>query len=395
MLNFGRVTSSQVIQLMSFVLPEQEKRWKSRGADPAIEAFYTTEYASHYTRPKTAATRSIHPMAAKRNSGYGSNNHVSPLELEVLPDRTDFKTTTSHQAHCPESSLEALRNPRPLVRAAMEKSGYWNEPMPNVLYDSPARRVETAREREITAAHLDKLTLKRMTHHNPIDGENGGAGPYWGSTTYNTAYQQGESNHSKFFKMDRSLIGKREPDAFSREHILIPEDPVDEQASIYRTTYTAPVTNREIKIPDRVAMERSGYTYSTIPTQTKPVLLSDVTADELPSLTIHKMKRQNTTEFQNLYDPDPWKSTYTMGYQEPVHTIDRAIGDPNQMSKGTTGYDRNETVKVGPPGDPRWAKTGKTDHMKKFKDPTSTLRTRSTQLTCPNVMERSGYWGNG
>ena len=380
---------------MSFVLADQEKPWKSRGADPAIESFYTTEYASHYTRPKTMQTRSIHPMAAKRNSGYGSNNHVSPLELEVLPDRTPYRTSSSHESFCPESSLEALRNPPPLRRAAMERSGYWNEPMPNVLYDSPARRIETAREREITAAHLDPLTLKRMTHQNPIDGENNGAGPNWGSTTYNAAYQQAESNQSKFFKMDRSLIGKREPDAFSREHILIPEDPVDEQASIYKTTYTKPKLNKEIKIPDRVAMERSGYTYSTIPTLTKDVLLSDVTADELPSLTIHKMKHQNPTEFHNLYDPDPWKSEYTVGYQPPVHTIDRAIDDPNQLSKATTGYDRNETVKVGPPGDPRWAKVGKTDYTKRFKDPTPTMRTRSMETVCPNVMERSGYWANG
>lgn len=380
---------------MSFVLADQEERWRSRGADPAVESFYTTEYASHYTRPRTMTTRSVHPMAAKRNSGYGSNNHVSPLELAALSDRTDYRTSSSHQTFCPESSLEALRNPRPICRAAMEKSGYWNEPMPNVLYDSPARRIETARERQITAANLDKLTLKRMTHHNPIDGENGGAGPNWGSTTYNQAYQQGESNHSKFFKMDRSLIGKREPDAFSREHILIPEDPVDEQASIYKTTYRKPVTNREIRIPDRVAMERSGYTYSTIPTQTKPIQLSDVAPEDLPSLTIHKMKHQNTTEYQNLYDPDPWKSTHTMAYQPPVHTIDRAIGDPNQLSHCTTGYDRNETVRVGPPGDPRWAKTGKTDHTKRFKDPTPGLRTRSSQVVCPNVMERSGYWGNG
>jgi hypothetical protein len=72
---------------------------------------------------------------------------------------------------------------RPLARAAMERSGFWRDPSASILQDSPARRVDAARDRAANASHLDALTLKRMRHQNPIDAENGGAGPTWGSTT--------------------------------------------------------------------------------------------------------------------------------------------------------------------------------------------------------------------
>lgn len=393
-----------------------EPKWRSRGGDPNLEAFYTTTYSSSYTRPKTTSysTRSINPNLASGTqsgaggnigtttggvgsttqhlpSGYSTNNRVSPLELAPRPDRKDYLDSYSHECFCPESSIKTLMRERPIVRAAMERSGYWNEPMPNVLYESPAMRVTSARERTINAANLDPLTLKRITKENPIDGENHGAGPEWGSTTYNQAYHNYETNNSKFFKTDRNLIGKKEPDAFTRNHLTIPEKPVDEQISTYTASYRKPPVLTSINIPNRTVMERSGYTGSLIPTMNKAAPLSDVTADELNPIEVSRLRHVNPPEYQNLFDPDPYKSTYQISYQTPRRTIERALTSSSNVRHARTGYQTNETITAGPPGDPRYFKTGKTEVMRKFKDPTQALRSRNTNVR-PNVMERSGYW---
>jgi hypothetical protein len=410
---------------MTAVLGTQEqKKWRSRGADPNVESFYTTEYASKYYRPRTtvSSTRSLtetEPAAPdvqwtseytakytrpqttighgdrgttrRRDTGYASNEHVSPVDLAPREDRQDYQTTHCHETHNPDSSVMSLLKPKAMVRAAMERSGYWREPMPNVLYDSPAARVVEVRERRANAASLDPITLKRMTHHNAIDGENSGAGPEWGSTTYGTAYHEHESNQSRYWKTDRSLIGKREPDAYTRQHVTVPRDPVDEQVSVYTTSYRPPPQGRDIHVPNRVVMERSGFTYSSIPTHNNARPLSDVTADDLPSLTIHRMKHKNTPEYQNLLDPDPYKTTDQISYRRPERTADRALTAGYQVRRGATGYNSNETIHAGPPGDPRWAQAGITEFQDKYVDPTPTIRSRGIK-GCPNVMERSGYW---
>jgi hypothetical protein len=274
----------------------------------------------------------------------------------------------------------------------MEKSGYWREPLPNVLYDSPATREVTARDRYANASTLHPITLKRMAHRNPVDGENKGAGPDWGSTTSGTVYHEHESNQSRFWKTDRSLIGKREPDGYTRQHLTIPQAPVDEQKSIYTTSYRKPPVRTDITIPNRTVLEKSGFTWSSKPTQNRMVPLSEVVADDLPSLTIHKLKHVNTPEYQNLYDPEPYKSTQTISYKPPPRTIYRALTANSQYQRCTTGYDSNETIHAGPPGDPRWVKTVNTEYMDKYTDPIVPLRTQRAQTACPNKMERSGYW---
>jgi hypothetical protein len=431
----------EFVFFMSRILGTQdEKKWRSRGADPNIESFYTTEYASHYTRPYTTrpgyrsctlppsspppslgdGSPVLHdlswtseytakytpptvtiggvpnidgtiPTTRQHGSGYASNHHVSPLDLETRPDRQDYQVSHSNATHTSEASLFGLMTPKPIVRAAMEKSGYWTEPLPNVIYESPAQREITARETRVNAAGLDPITLKRMTRHNAIDAENKGAGPDWGSTTYSTAYHQHPSNHDRYWQTDRTLIGKREPDAFTRQHITIPKDPVDEQESIYTTSYRAPQQSREIHIPDRVVMERSGFTYSSIPIQNRNVPLSDVNPDDLPSLTRHRIKHRNTPEYQNLYEPNPYKTTHEVSYKPPLRTIERALTPGAAIKRGATGYDSNETMHVGIPGDPRRTNTGITEFQGKYVDPMPGIRARGI-TGCPNVMERSGYW---
>lgn len=383
-----------------------EPKWRSRGGDPMLESFYTTTYSSSYSRPQTTSTKtrsfntsngsmntanSSSSYARPMTSGYSTNNHVSPLDLAPLKDRKDYRDSFSHECFCPESSIKTLMRDRPIARAAMERSGYWNEPLPNVLYESPAMRVTSARERTSNAANLDPLTLKRMTKQNPIDGENNGAGPEWGSTTYNKAYVQHESNQSKYWKMDHSLIGKKEPDAFTREHLTIPQKPVDDQISTYKASYRNPIRPRAPNVPNRTVMERSGYTASIVPTINHAAPLSDVTADDLHPIEVHNLKYRNTPEYQNLFDPDPYKSTHQVSYKSPRRTVERALTSRDNISRAETGYDRNETIHAGAPGDPRYFKTGKTEVMKKYTDPTQALRSRNINAR-PNVMERSGYW---
>jgi hypothetical protein len=326
------------------------------------------------------------------DTGYASNNNVGPLELAPRQDRTDYRTTHSHQVHCEESSVMELLKPRPIARAAMEKSGYWREPEPNVVYDSPAKREVSFRERYDHAASLHPTTLKKMGKHNAIDAENVGAGPDWGSTTYGTHYREHEPNQSKFWRLDRNLIGKREPDAYTRQHVFVPQDPVDEQVSIYTTSYQKPAVRTDITIPTRTVMEQSGFTYSSKPTQNKTLPLSTVTAEDLPSLTLNRLKHKNTPDFQNLSDPEPYKSTQQVSYKPPPRTIERALKPGAPVARGATGYESNERVRAGPPGDPRWARTGETEYQDNYTDQTVPLRASFRRRTNVNKMERSGYW---
>jgi hypothetical protein len=420
--------------------PDENKKWRSRGADPTVEAFYTTEYSSRYTRPATtrpghrscavppaappaaraergpvlhdlswtseyaakygppaatvggrAAPDGARAPAQRRGTGFASNHRVSPLELEERPDRADCRISHSNQTHSPGSTVEAMMAPKPIVRAVMEKSGFWNEPQPNVLYDSPAQRAATARDARANAAGLDPVTLRRMARHNAIDAENGGAGPDWGSTTYDTSYRRRPTNHDRYWETDRSLIGKREPDAYMRQHVTVPREPVDEQASIYTTSYGPPPAPRDIRIPDRVVMERSGFTHSMIPVQNRAVSLSNVSPEDLPSLTKHRIKHRNTPEYQSLYEPDPYRTTSEVSYKPPERTIERALTPGAAVKRGGTGYRSNETMHAGPPGDPRRLPTGITEFQYRYTDPMIEIRSRE-MTACPNVMERSGYW---
>jgi len=372
----------------------ESKKWRSRGADPAIESFYTTTYASSYTRPQTMQSRSTHFAPPVDTSGFSSNNRISPFDLEPLEDRSIYQTTTSHATFSPQSSVLSLKNPKPMVRAVMEHSGYWTEPEPSVLNDSPARRAQNAKTREINASFIPPQTLKNLRQHNPVEAENNGAGPTWGSTTSGMAYCKHESSHDRYWKMNRDLIGKKENDAFSRQHITIPEDPIDEQKSITHSTYVPPPRNRNISIPSRTVIERTGYTDSIIPTLTHPVEMSQYTADELHPIEVARLKHKDTTEYQNLFNHDAYKSIAQISYQWPGRNNgERASTAITNVRRGGTGYNSNTTMTAGAPGDPNTFKTGKTETMKKFKDPSYvTAKTRGDTMQVPNIVERSGYW---
>lgn len=365
--------------------------WGTRNSDYDPSTFYATTYSTSYSRPKTTQTRSTFPeLRGNDVSGFSSNNHVSPLDLAPLNETSIYGTTTSHSSHSENSTIKSLMKPKPMIRAVMEHSGFWNEPEPNILYESPAMRVKANLERERNAAYLDPLTLKRMAHKNQIDGENKGAGPKWGSTTYGQAYTNHETNQQRYWKVDRSLIGPKDATSFTREPLTLPETPIDEQQSIMKTSYQRPQRKQNIEIPNRTVLEPSGFTNSVIPTMNRKIALSDVSPDDLHPIEVSRLKTKNTTEYQNLFNPDPYKSVSHVSYQAPNRITQRAMTAATPIRRGATGYNSNETVIAGPPGDPRYHKTGKTETTKKFKDP-STLRNNSISTT-PNVVERSGYW---
>ena len=352
---------------------------------------YSTTYSSSYTSPtKTQAHSTFYENHQNDTSGFTSNNHFSPLELAPL-DGFDRFTTVSHSSHSDKSSVRSiLTSPKTIPRSVVEHSGFWHEPAPNILYDSPARRVQSTEEAERNAKHLDAQTLRRISHHNAIDGENGGVGPRWGSTTASTAYGRLETPHERYERIDKSLIGSREATGFTRQHLTVPEQNVAPMTSVNNETYVRHQQTRPPEIPNRTVMQRSGFADSTVPTMNKKMNLYDVGPERLTPIEIQRLKYSNTPEYQNLYNPDPYTTSSEVSYKPPQNTISRSVETGTNIMRASTGYSTNETVIAGSPGDPRYYKTGKTEMAKKFIDP-STLKTRDIQAT-PNVVERSGYW---
>lgn len=370
-------------------------KWLLRGGEEDLSQFYCTEYRTEYTRPAThfyADKMPICPDAQPRRigTGYGSNNHVSPLELAELKERELYKTTTTHATHSDDSSVNAMMKPKPLQRSIMERSGFWNEPQRNILYESPHERVNTIRTRSLRP-EVPALTLKRLKVVDPVQYENNGKGPEWGSTTHNASYIKHTTPHERYWKMDRKLIGRPEGNAFTKNHLTVSMKPVDDMISTCHRDYTKKDLTRGINIPSRTILEASGFSRSEKPTHNKTVPLSDVTAADLPPQTVSKMKLNDTPQYQNLFNPDPWISTCHVSYKDPniYYTQERSF-ENKEIQKTLSGYGHNETVKVGAPGDARGFKTGKTTYRVSYKDPE--LGFRGHVQKNANVVERSGYW---
>jgi hypothetical protein len=154
----------------------------------------------------------------------------------------------------------------------MECSGFWRDPLVSIAQESVAKRVDA------TASHLDALTLKRMRRQNRIDTEDGGAGPMTSSATF-CGHQ---SSHDRFREINRSLIGCREPTAFSQQPVAVGQAPIDELISIGRDCHHPKQVARTIHIPGHTVMKPSGFVTAAIPTRTQVTMMSDVTAGTSP-----------------------------------------------------------------------------------------------------------------
>ena len=350
-------------------------------------SIYTTTYSSSYIDPR-ASVRTSTFASSPTSSGFATNSRMSPLSNPPSGFRAD---TTSHSDFSERSSINGMRVDRPLARATMEKSGYSRE-SGNPFGDSPTRRLEAQREREINASYLDPITLKRMQRADPIEAENGGAGPQWGSTTSSAAYTWQETAHDRFAKIDRTMIGEKQENGYTREHVLVPQDRVVDDVSTMRASYVKPERPVPGNIPNRTVMQSSGYAHSEVPMIGKKTVLSPAGPDELSAVQLQRLKQTNTPEYTNVFHPDPYESLAKATFQNPEQFRDRSPDTFEDIRKVSTGYAANEERTVGAPGDYRDHRTGVTEKMMSMRDP-GTLRTRDTGMM-PNVVQRSGYWAS-
>ena len=350
-------------------------------------SIYATTYSSSYTDPR-AQTRAPSAAVQPSGTGFAKNSRMSPLSS--APGAFDGDTT-SHSAFSERSSLNGVRSDRQVGQAIMEKSGYSRE-TGNIFGDSPARRAEAQREREINASHLDPVTYKRMQKSDPIAAENGGAGPAWGSTASSAAFTRQETAHERFARIDRDLIGQKQENGYTREKMLVGQERISDDISTMKAEYVRPERPPVGDIPNRTVMQSSGYAHAETPTIGKKTVLADASPDELSAVQLQRLKQTNTPEYTNVFHPDPYASVAKATFQDPEQLRERGVPEFSQVRKVRTGYDANEHVTVGAPGDARTHKTGKTEKMKTMRDP-ETLKTRDTGVM-PNVVQRSGYWGS-
>ena len=230
-----------------------------------------------------------------------------------------------------------------------------------------------------------------MKQKNQIDAENNGLGPDDHSTTYGAAYTKHRSNHDRYWETDRSLIGKKEQNGFTRQHLTIHEDNIADMRSTTHAVHCEQPLKRPAKIPQRTVLESSGFARSEFPTMSRYTPLSDISASQLHPVEVDKLRHKDTTKYQNLYNPNPYVSTAHISYQDPA-AVTRATTAVTTVRRGPSGYGHNEHVTAGAPGDHRTFVTGKTTYYKGFKDPQLGFRGRR-EMTA-NVVERSGFWGS-
>jgi hypothetical protein len=294
----------------------------------------------------------------------------------------------------PRELLRHLLDPRDcaqIPQAAVERSGYSTEPLANTLYDSPLERRRSHEVRAATAASLHPTTLRAMRRQNAINAENGGAGPAWGSTTYATHYVLHPTPQDAFRGANLQLIGTKEPNSYSRQHLTVRADRLEEPRTVYQASYGPRARSREIVFPSQTVMDSSGFAKSAFPTQTRDRPLADATAEQLHPVQVQELRTRNTPEFLNLSHPSAYRSTYGVSYGDP-RALQARSATALPARAGQTGYLENNTVTVGSPGAP-WARaTGLTEYQDRYVDQQLGFRGRKQQD--PNIVERSGYWTN-
>jgi hypothetical protein len=139
-------------------------------------------------------------------------------------------------------------------------------------------------------------------------------------------------------------------------------------------------------------MERSGFTAATVPTRTDAVALANIAPENLPPAALARMRRTNTVEYQNLYEPDPYRSVQQVSYRDPCGGKSR-IEPGGCVSRGGTGFGSNTARSVGSPEDPRTHRTETSTTKTHYRHPDDVRGPPTEQV--PNVVEHSGYWSAG
>ena len=311
-------------------------------------SIYETEYSSKFVhRPSTTAvTRSFidNPI---------QNNPIS-TQNTISEDKSIFQTSSTHEHFSKNSSIVNKKLDVPIQRAVMEKSGYWGD---SSQISKPSKE------------NIEKMV-----------------------TTSTLTYKKNETTHERYWKIDQSLIGKKESNSYTKQHVFIPKKSETDYISTNHVSFKGTFPKPSVSIPNSTVVEDSGFSKAAFPTKNSTLPLSDISPNDLHPIELKRLKYRNTTEFQNLYNPNPYISINHLSYQKNNITTDRAKTAIPMIRKGTSGYCSNSIVHAGPPGDARTFKTGKTENKKVFKNPE--LGFRGHIQATPNVMERSGFWGH-
>jgi hypothetical protein len=259
-----------------------------------------------------------------RTSGFSSNQQNPLLVLNRLPSQDAYRTVYRKQF----PSYTGIQRSMPNL-TCLERSGYWSNSSALRMGLSD-RQVETFRKNQQT---LEGSELARLKRKDPVAAENNGLGPVWGETTYGTAHTATQkTRRDAFFSMDRSLIGKKKDTGYSYDQPMYSSIAGDR--SFYVTS-----SQRDFRKPSprpkpagmyRVKMEDSSYSRETV------TAIGDRTAK---------------LDTSGYYCKQPQVTKRNTGFS------------PRKIM---TGYSKNEALTVGPPGDPRTFKTGKTITMKRF-----------------------------
>ena len=269
------------------------------------------------------------------STGFARNNQISPLDLYSLGSKEMYSTVYKNEFR-QKSNPEVPQIQIP-THTALERSGFWSSENTTRVGLTPYQmRTEAALPKE----KFDEKRLARIRHYDQIQAERGGHGPEWGDTTYNSAMSlsaRGIDRRNEFFSMNRDLIGKRTGTAFSKDTALIPVGDCKED-SIYQTTHQLSYSPPSARVRPRaseyhnVRMESSGYQASNGLLGVSPNAMTPF--DQPP---------KNQTR-------PPMTANYNYSYN---------VSSPRK----TTGYQRNEKMTVGTPGDRRLFETGKTITM--------------------------------
>ena len=270
------------------------------------------------------------------STGFARNHSISPLNLYSLPSSEMYKTVYKNEYRQKiNSEIPQFQIP---THTALERSGFWSNENTNRVGLTPYQmKTESLQPKE----KYDEKRLARIKHYDPIQAERGGHGPEWGDTTYNSAMSlsaRGVDRRDEFFSMNRNLIGKRTGTAYSKEFVLLPTGDCKGD-SIYQTTnqlsYSPPSMRMRPRMTQyrNVRMETSGYQMSNGLLGASPTAMTPF--DQPPK---NQIRPPMTSQSLNSYN----------------------ITSPRRKS---TGYQRNEKMTVGTPGDRRLFETGKTISM--------------------------------
>lgn len=253
-----------------------------------------------------------------KKSGFSNNQHVSPLDLNALPSQETYNTIYKEQFPSFNGRQRVLPN-----NTCLERSGYWSNAT-DVRMGLTDKQEKTYRSQQQT---LNDIEIARLKRKNPIEAEHDGLGPEWGDTSYNVAHSASRKNRKDdFLAMNKNLIGPKKNTGYSYDEPM--NSSINRDKSMYQTAaqrdFKSPSPRSKLPETFKVRMEYTSYSRETV---------------------------TSIGDRQAKLDTSGYFCKQQQVPQRPKRFSPRKI---------STGYMKNETLTVGPPGDPRTFVTGRT-----------------------------------